>query len=160
MRVLNFILPILFLLLPSPTSSLGEVPSIRLEYNTPSYTYNTVIYLDWRLSGSAYWVDNGTYYTYNDFSYMVTRSTQPMGGYYYYDFWLFSQSYYWDGINANYTSTNIKNVYVYVNGVLVTYDKSPLGITFFDEVAPTVLRVMSTSKTPKIIISWEKMSAI
>lgn len=122
--------------------------------------YETQVYVPWKKSGSGYWLDHGTYYTYNDFSFMVSRSKYKIGGYYYYDIWFYSESYYWDGQNADYTSTNIKNVYVYVNGNLVTYNENSLGITFFDETAPHSLRFTTTSTSPKVWVTWKEMKAI
>lgn len=121
-------------------------------------------YLGWRKSGSGYWTYSVGYNTYNDFDYAITRNVYDKSGYYYYDFWFYSQSYYWDGYRATYTSTNIRNITVFINegdGLkLVNYDYTPLGITFFNQFSPINLRVKSRLYNPLIIIKWNNMSAL
>lgn len=127
--------------------------------------YGTEIYIPWKVSGSGYWTNLNGYAVYNDFEYMVSRSTSvDQYGYYYYDFWFYSQSYYWDGYNATYTSTNIRNVIVQVNEGYgyrtISYDYTPLGISFFSQYSPLSLRIKSKSYNPLIIMRWNNMSAI
>jgi hypothetical protein len=167
MRVLKNILLVLTLCLF--TSSVGpgliEKESVNtdvVEYSeTTTYGgYETEVYIPWKKSGSGYWLQYSGYYVYNDFSFMISRSKEKIGGYYYYDIWFYSESYYWDGKNAEYTSTNIKNVYVYVDGKLTTYNESSIGITFFNETTPHSLRFVTTSKYPKVWVQWKQMKAI
>lgn len=155
MRVLKYILVLLICL-----TTTSFIP--KNEVTTPNYTRlvdSGEIYLNWQLSGSGYWTTHTNYHVYNDFSFMVARSTKSYNGYYYFTIWLYSQSYYWDGYNANYTSTNIRNVKVYSDGYLATQNISAIGITFYDKTAPKLLRFKSTNRHPKIYISWKQMSA-
>ena len=121
--------------------------------------YETIVYSDWQNSGSGYWSTNDKYYTYNDFDFLISRSKETFGGYYYYDFWLFSQSYYWDGNEATYTSTNIKDITVIVDGNVVKQEFSDIGITFNKMYNAITLRVKSSKVKPNIIITWKSMSA-
>ena len=55
------------------------------------------------------------YNVYSNFDYMISRSVYPDSyGYYNFYFWFYSQSYYWDGRNPIYTSTNVRNITVHV----------------------------------------------
>jgi hypothetical protein len=77
--------------------------------------YEFIPVIDWTASGAGYWTKGYGYNLYSDFDWMVTRSTNKIGGYYYYDFWFYSQSYYWDGVNSKYTYTNIREVTISVD---------------------------------------------
>lgn len=122
------------------------------------------IFVNWQPSNSGYWTYSNGYNIYNDFDYCVTRNSYDKSGYYYYDFWFFSQSYYWDGRNATYTSTNVRNISIFINegyGLkLVGYDFSPLGITFFGQFCPKQLTIRSRQYNPTIFIKWNNMSAL
>lgn len=122
-------------------------------------TYDIVTYIKWTPSYSGYWTYSKGYSIYNDFDWMVSRSTYSYNGYYYFDFWFFSQSYYWDGYQAQYTTTNIKKVDVYFDGSWVLSDKTPLGITFDKTYNAVTLRVMSKNPQPKIYFKWGSMNA-
>ena len=82
-----------------------------------SQTYDVQVYKSWTPSGVGYWTQGRYYHVYNDFDWMITRSVMSFNGYYYFDFWFFSQSYYWDGYKADYAATNIRNIKVYVDGL-------------------------------------------
>ena len=130
-----------------------------------SVKYDSQIYVPWKVSGSGYWTNAKGYSVYNDFDYMVSKSTYPdQYGYYSYDFWFYSQSYYWDGYKANYASTNVRDISIYLNDgyglKLMSYDNSMIGITFFDNYSPTKLRVKAKSYNPIILIKWNFMSAM
>lgn len=121
--------------------------------------YDVEPYLPWQSSGSGYWTESTNYYIYNDFDFMVSRSVKPIGGYYYYDFWFFSQSYYWDGRESSYTSTNLRNINIYVNKVNITSDYSSVGVTFNQTFNATSLRFRSKAYQPNIYIKWDYMKA-
>lgn len=134
-------------------------PSNDKNYSV-SQTYNTLTYVDWHKSGSGYWIESDGYNIYNDFDWMITRSIYPDNyGYYYYDIWFYSQSYYWDGQNAAYTATNIKYITVFVNNIIILVDNSNLGVTFNDTYNAKTLRFKSLSKTPTIYFKWKSMCA-
>lgn len=125
----------------------------------------TETYVDWQHSNSGYWMYRNGYNVYNDFDYMVSRSIYPdKYGYYSFYFWFYSQSYYWDGYRASYTSTNIRNVIVYINegygDKVISYDYTPIGITFFGQYCPFSLIFKSKSRTPMVVIRWNFMSAV
>jgi hypothetical protein len=157
MRVLRNILLMVGLILTTsfmPTSVPSEEP-ITLTVQK----YDTQPYITWRRSGSGYWTQYTNYYVYNDFDWMVSRSVGTINGYYYYDFWFYSQSYYWDGYSASYTSTNLRNVNVYVDGKHYSSDYSSLGITFNQTYNAIGLRIMSKNPRPSISITWGQMKA-
>ncbi|NIP31193.1 MAG: hypothetical protein GTN59_11745 [Candidatus Dadabacteria bacterium] len=162
MKVLNIIILLFFSAMLS--SSFTPVEPTRYpigeRHSVNQKQYNSSIYVDWKVSGSGYWSNNDYYYIYNDFMYMISRSDFKINNYYYFDIWLFSESYYWDGSQATYTSTNIKYVTVYVNGYVSAKNTNSLGVTFFDEAAPKSLRVKSQSKNPRITFSWKEMKAM
>lgn len=134
--------------------------AIPTTYYEESQSYDVQSYISWRPSGYGYWTQGSTYSIYNDFDWMVTRSIYPnKNGYYYYDFWFFSQSYYWDGYSASYTSTNLRDVNVYVNGTHITSDYSTVGITFNQTYNAMSLRFISRSTNPKIYFKWGSMKA-
>jgi len=161
MKVFKYVFLLLTVFLMTSSSCMMEdTDKVKTEFEEAYGNYETEVYVPWQHSGVGYWVQYQTYYTYNDFSYMVSRSKETFGGYYYYDVWFYSNSYYWDGNNATYTSTNIKYVYVYVDGKLTSKNENSIGITFYNETAPTSLRFMSTSKYPKVWIKWNQMKAI
>lgn len=142
----------------SSSYMVNDVPKLCVENKYQKY--HTVVYIDWSLSGSGYWIKHPRYHIYNDFKMMISRSTTTIGGYYHYDLWFYSESYYWDGRKATYTSTNVKNINVYVDGVLKKQNNSAIGITFFDEMSPHSLRVVSKSKNPLIYVTWGQIKAI
>ena len=126
--------------------------------------YPTETYMGWKPSGSGYWLLYSGYGVYNDFDFMVTKSIDAdENGYYSYDFWFFSQSYYWDGRNAVYTATNIRYITVSVDvGIgsqVILMNSSDIGITFNKVTSIPSLRFKSTNKSPKIWITWKNMSA-
>lgn len=144
----NFLLILFFLI----TTSFGQ-------------GYETDTYVSWKQSNSGYWQSNYGFNVYNDFDFMITRTVNPDNyGYYTFYFWFYSQSYYWDGYKATYTSTNIRNVTVHMNDgnglKLVAYDYSPLGITFYGQYCPSNLIFKSKTRTPVYFIRWSNMSAI
>lgn len=122
------------------------------------------VYINWQPSNSGYWTYGMGYNVYNDFDYCVTRNVYDKSGYYYYDFWFYSQSYYWDGANAKYTSTNVRNISIFINegyGLkLINYDYTPLGITFFGQFCAKNLTIKSRSFNPMLVIKWNNMSAL
>jgi hypothetical protein len=125
----------------------------------------TEVYIYWQQSNSGYWTYGRGFNVYSDFDYMVSRTTYTDSyGFYTYYFWFYSQSYYWDGYRATYTSTNVRNITVHINegyGLKLTcYDYTPLGVTFFGQYSPTNLRFKSKSRNPYIIMKWNNMSAI
>lgn len=125
----------------------------------------TEVYVNWQPSKSGYWNYGVGFNVYNDFDYMVSRTTYPDNyGYYTYYFWFYSQSYYWDGNNATYTSTNVRNITIFINegygNKLICYDNTPLGVTFFGQYSPINLRFKSKSRNPYIIMKWNNMTAI
>jgi len=127
--------------------------------------YETETYVNWKHSNSGYWISNNGFNVYSDFDFMITRTVYPDNyGYYTFYFWLYSQSYYWDGYRASYTSTNIRNVTVHISeggGLkLVAYDYSPLGITFYSQYCPSNLVFKSKIKSPLYYIRWGSMSAL
>lgn len=122
-------------------------------------TYEVVTYVNWKPSSVGYWATTRGYSVYNDFDWMVTRSKYSYNGYYYFDFWFFSQSYYWDGYQAQYTTTNIKKIDVYFDGNWVTSDYTNLGITFDRTYNAITLRVMSVNPQPNIYFKWKSMQA-
>ena len=126
-----------------------------------SWNYETVVFLDWTPSGSDYWSQSKGYSVYNGFDYMITRSKYPVyEDYYYYDFWFYSQSYYWDGYKATYVATNIKNFYVYDSfSNVIVYDTSDMGIIFFDTYNATTLRYISKNPNLGVYFKWGYMSA-
>jgi hypothetical protein len=90
---------------------------------------------------------------------MITRSKYPINGYYYYDFWFYSQSYYWDGYSASYAYTNLRNVNVYLDGKHYGSDYSTLGISFFETHNATSLRVITKNPKASIWFKWDYMNA-
>jgi hypothetical protein len=125
----------------------------------------TEVYVNWQPSKSGYWTYGVGFNVYNDFDYMISRSTYPNNyGYYTFYFWFYSQSYYWNGYNATYTSTNVRNITVFINegygNKLICYDYTPLGVTFFGQYSPVNLRFKSKLTNPLVIIRWNNMSAI
>jgi hypothetical protein len=160
MKVLKNIVLILIVLLNTSFITSGEkVDEISYNVVKPN-TYSVQTYIPWKASGSGYWSQSTNYHIYNDFDFKVTRSVYPNNnGYYYYDFWFFSQSYYWNGYNASYTSTNIKNVNVYVGNTLIVSDYSGMGITFNQTFNATSIRFISKSTKPYIYIKWGSMKA-
>jgi len=123
------------------------------------------VYVNWQPSKSGYWTYGVGFNVYNDFDYMISRSTYPDNyGYYTFYFWFYSQSYYWDGYNATYTSTNVRNISIFINEAygnkLICYDNTPLGVTFFGQYSPLNLRFKSKLTNPLVIIRWNNMSAI
>jgi hypothetical protein len=123
-------------------------------------TYDTQVHTSWKLSGSGYWRESNGYSIYNDFEYAISRSIYPINGYYYYDFWFFSQSYYWDGYTQHWAATNMMNVDVYVDNQHVTSDYSTLGITFSGkEYNATSLRFYTKNPNAKIYFKWGGMKA-
>jgi hypothetical protein len=155
MRVLKYILVLMICLMT--TSFMPKTEAVTSIYKFQQDKGQ--IYLNWQPSGSGYWTKHTNYHVYNDFSFMVARSTYTYDGYYYFSVWLYSQSYYWDGYNANYTSTNIRYVNIYSDGYLVTQDNTTIGITFYDKLSPRELRFKSKNKFPKFYITWKQMSA-
>jgi len=136
---------------------------ILIVLSTFSYSqskYETIKYIDWGKSNSGYWTEHNSYAVYNDFDWCVTRSKYKIGGYYYFDFWFYSQSYYWDGQSPSYTSTNIRDVSVYFDNIFILSDNSTLGISFYDVTNPSQLRIKAVNPTPYIIIKWDYMSAL
>lgn len=115
------------------------------------------IYINWQKSGSGYWSSFPNYSVWSDFDFCVTKT--PINKYYSFDIWLFSQSYYWDGYRIQYTSTNIRNIDVYVDNILYTVDRNPLGITFYQKYNPPSLRITTTNPYPKIYLNWGQMHA-
>jgi hypothetical protein len=161
MKVLKLILlSMVVLISTSFIPSSHVIDDIVTNKTTLQQSYDVQTYIPWKVSGSGYWSKSTNYQIYNDFDFMVTRSIYPNnGGYYYYDFWFFSQSYYWDGYSQSYTSTNLKNVNIYVNNQLVVSDYSSVGITFNKTFNATSLRIMSKSTQPQIYIKWGSMKA-
>ena len=156
MKVLKNIVLILAILLSTSFIHKGEISHKIVK----PQAYGTQVYTPWKTSGSGYWTTNANYHIYNDFDFMITRSTYPnSGGYYFYDFWFFSQSYYWNGYGASYTSTNITGVSVYVGDYLVVSDYSNIGITFNKTFNATSIRIMSKSTKPNIHLKWGDMKA-
>ena len=142
------------------TPSTTNYDLIPTTHYVESQGYDVQSYINWTPSGAGYWTQSTSYSIYNDFDYKITRSVYPnRNGYYYYDFWLFSQSYYWDGYTSSYTSTNLKNVNVYVNGTHVTSDYSTVGISFNKTYNAISLRFISKSTNPKIYFKWGSMKA-
>jgi hypothetical protein len=140
------------------------IPSVKIEdgivTNRVVKSYDVQTYIPWKVSGSGYWSNSHNYQIYNDFDFKVTRSIYPnRNGYYYYDFWFFSQSYYWDGYKQSYTSTNIKNVNIYVGNQLVVSDYNSMGITFNQTFNAMSLRFITKSTNPQIYIKWGSMKA-
>jgi len=122
--------------------------------------YEDVTYISWSKSNSGYWTNYTNYSVYNDFDWMVSRSNQPdYYGYYYYHIWFYSQSFYWNGYNKKFTSTNIKDIKLYVNNYLTVIHSNGLGITFMNEYKATSLTFKSKLPNAKINIVWGKMSA-
>lgn len=121
--------------------------------------YDVIPYINWKPSGVGYWTTTRGYSVYNDFDWMVTRSKYSYNGYYYFDFWFFSQSYYWDGYQSQYTTTNIKKIDVYFDGQYVLSDNTQLGITFDKTYNAVTLRVISANPQPKIYYKWKSMQA-
>lgn len=132
---------------------------VSFESYSQEGTYDVVTYINWTKSGSGYFTTYPGYVVYNDFDWAVTRSTKQFNGYYIYDIWFFSQSYIKDN-DVEYISTNVKNVYVYSNNVLVSRCVNPVGITFFDEVPAETLKFYSKSKFPIIYITWGSMKGL
>ena len=159
MRVLKNILLIGVLILTTsflPTEVTNK--EIGINY-TESQTYDVQQYIGWSPSGVGYWTQGRYYHVYNDFDWMLTRSVKSFDGYYYFDFWFFSQSYYWDGYSADYASTNIRNVKVYVDGKFYKSENSTLGITFFKTYNASSLRVITKNPRPIIYFKWGYMNA-
>ena len=129
------------------------------------YGVGDEIYVNWQPSNSGYWSYYNTFNIYSDFDYMISKSAYPdKYGYYTFYFCFYSQSHYWDGRNATYTSTNIRNITVHLNegngNKLICYDYTPLGISFFGQYCPPNLIFKSRYSRPMIIIRWGSMSAI
>jgi hypothetical protein len=156
---MKFLKIVLILMMSFVTTSFTPIDYISPKYRLVQ-TYQTQPYKGWTQSGSGYWIQGTTYNTYNDFDYMITRSVNKINGYYYYDFWFYSQSYYWDGYNAQYTSTNIKNFVIYnMNNSIVTSDMSSIGITFKDTYNAKTLTFISTSPDIGVRFKWGGMRA-
>lgn len=124
-----------------------------------SQTYDVITYIGWTQSGVGYWTEGSYYYTYHDFDWMITRSATTINGYYYFDFWFYSQSYYWDGYTADYTSTNLRNINIYVDGYHYSSDYSTLGVTFNSTYNAKSLRIITKNPRPKIYFKWDYMNA-
>lgn len=154
MKVLKIILSVFILFLCTSFIFKGNhLPTSRGGYEVE-------VFLPWTRSGSGYWTQYKGYSVYNDFDYMITKSKYPINGGYYYDFWFYSQSYYWDGYTAQYTSTNVRNFILSdYNGNIITQDKSNLGITFKDAFNAVTLRYTSTSPSLGVKFTWSSMSA-
>ena len=149
----------IFLLFVFSNEPVGAIEPNHSIVNTKTI-YQTSSYIPWSRSNSGYWYTYSTYSVYSDFDWMVTRSNKPdYYGYYYYHTWFYSQSFYWDGYNKKYTSTNIRNIKIYVNGSLTIYDTSDLGITFMNEYNATGLTFKSKIPNVKINIIWSSMTA-
>lgn len=117
-----------------------------------------VEYITWTNSGVGYWTKSTYYNIYNDFDWAVTRTQYPdYNGYYTFKVWLYSQSYYWDGRNATYTSTNIRNIDVYLDGTRWVSNYSQIGITFKDEYVGIKFKIKKAN--PYFMIKWGTMSA-
>jgi len=137
-------------------------PTFKHDTVTPvvAASSNTVSYIEWTPSNSGYWTQYTSYSVYNDFEWSVVRSKYPDDyGQYYYYVWFYSQSYFWDGYNAKYTSTNIKNIKIYANDVLTTWNTTDLGCTFNGEYNAANLNFKIASANPKFEITWGHMSA-
>lgn len=126
---------------------------------TCAQTYEVITYKTWAPSGVGYWTRGYYYNIYNDFDWMLTRSTETINGYYYFDFWFFSQSYYWDGYTPEYASTNIRNIDVYVDGRYYKSDYSTIGITFLKTYNAQSLRIITKNPRPTIYFKWGNMKA-
>jgi len=125
----------------------------------------TEVYTNWQTTNSGYWMYRNGYNVYSNFDYMISRSVYPDSyGYYTFYFWFYSQSYYWDGRNPIYTSTNVRNITVHIYDItgekLVSYDYSPIGITFNNQFSPYSLNFKTRNRTPIILIRWGYMSAV
>jgi hypothetical protein len=160
MKFLKLVLIFLFVFLNTSFITISDVNENTIIYDEGySQSYDVEPYIQWSPSGVGYWTQNTNYYIYNDFDWMISRSVNTFNGYYYFDFWFFSQSYYWDGYNASYTSTNLRNVNVYVDGDHYTSDYSTLGITFNQTYNATSLRIITKNPQPSIYFKWDSMNA-
>jgi hypothetical protein len=153
MKFLKIIL--LLLIVVTNTSFINSPNPTNTEVIREPYT--TVVYIPWKKSGSGYWTQTRGYNRYNDFDMMISRSTTQINGYYYFDVWLYSQSYYWVNNSPNYVSTNITNVSVIVNNQTIIYYTNPIGITFKGEYSPKHLRFKTISPTPSVWLKWGNM---
>ena len=153
MKFLKIIL--LLLVITTNTSFINPPTPTNIEVINKSYP--TVVYIPWRKSGSGYWTQSKGYNRYNDFDFMVSRSTQKINGYYYFDIWLYSQSYYWVNSNPEYVSTNISNVRVLVNNHIIINYTNPIGITFKNEYSPIHLRFKTINPRPSVWLKWGNM---
>lgn len=119
-----------------------------------------ITYIPWKSSDVGYWLTYNNYSVYNDFDYKISRTILPTkSGNYYYYVSFYSQSYYWDGYKANYTSTNVRNIKLSINDSIVSSNLTDLGITFNGTYTASSLTFSSKSKSPAIWISWENMKA-
>ena len=130
-----------------------------------SQNYEVINIINWTQSDLGYWIVGYGYNLYSDFDWMVTRSVySDTYGYYYYDLWFFSQSYYWDGVNVKYCHTNIREITVSIDVGKgkkdVVMDMTPMGITFDESTNAPTLRFKSTFTNPYIWIKWGKMVGI
>lgn len=117
-----------------------------------------ITYMSWTQSGAGYWTQSQYYNIYNDFDWAVTRTRYADSyGYYTFKVWFFSQSYYWDGYSAAYTSTNIRSINIYLDGTHWVSDYSKIGITFSNEYVG--FKFKSKKSNPRIVITWGTMSA-
>jgi hypothetical protein len=142
--------------------TIGTTATLNSEASVDAVSEGTqyVGYIPWSKSGAGYWTQSTGYSIYNDFDWKVTRTQYADSyGYYYYYVWFYSQSYWWDGYNAKYTSTNVKNVVMSVNGYATTANRSDLGITFNDTYNASSLTFKIKSSNPTVYISWGSMHA-
>lgn len=147
----------IFLIIPllNLNSAITNITSVE------TYQNNKVLVSNWKNSGSGYWNQNNGIWIYNDFDFKIMRSsTTDVNGYYTYYMYFLSQSYYWDGSNASYTSTNIKYIDLYVDGNWILRNYNDLGITFYDSYSPNSLTFKSKKSNVYIYFTWKNMKGI
>ena len=130
--------------------------SINTTIAQTNITIGNGSYNSWALSNTACY-GCGSFYT------MIVNNPNPIDGYYYYDIYLWSNSYYTNGYAAN---TYVKPINIYT---LDPFGKSKLVLTFAYVVVPPKSAsfngyfylgyVYSTSAMQKIKLTWSNVSA-
>lgn len=110
--------------------------------NKQQAIYQTVTYTDWQLS-------NKGCYGCPSFYWKTSRSSTKINGYWKYDLWFSSNSYYQNGILS---STYVNGITLNVDGYLVT---SNIWLIFKDTYTNQLLSFYSVNYQPIIYLSWE-----
>jgi len=119
--------------------------------------YNPISYIDWRISNNGcYPIYEEDYYTCASFYWKIDVSEfQDKDGYYYFDIWLYSNSYIWDYNNnkAIWMSTYLWGVNLYIDNKKLTTE--PVWLMFKDSYSPPLLRFKAKNPKPIIEITYQ-----